>query len=83
MMKTVLFTKYQNWEYEREIRTWTDLEEEFFEFCEVLRLVEVIVGAECQLPNVEIERALGSQAGQVTMKRARAAYNGFQMVENA
>jgi hypothetical protein len=69
MVEKMLFTKYSNWEYEQEIRTWTDLEEEFFEFCEVLQLVEVIKGAESKLPTEEITRALGSLSDHVKEPR--------------
>jgi hypothetical protein len=82
MVKKMIFTKYCNWEYEHEIRTWTDLDEEFFDFCEMLQLVEVIVGAESTLPAGEITRALGSLADHVKVKKARAAYNAFQVVED-
>lgn len=78
----MIFTKYRNWEYEHEIRTWTDLEEEFFNFCGELRLVEVIIGAGCQASGREIERALGSMTGHVTLKKARAAHDRFGMVED-
>lgn len=54
MVKKTIFTKYRNWEYEHEIRTWTDLEEQFFNFCEVLQLAEVVIGAESKLPAGEI-----------------------------
>ena len=80
MVKKMILTKYRNWEYEHEIRTWTDLEEEFFNFCEVLQLVEVIIGAGSTLPAGEITRALGSTADQVTVKKARAAHDKFEMV---
>jgi Protein of unknown function (DUF2971) len=83
MVKKMIYTKFRHWEYEHEIRTWTDLEEEFFDFCEVLQLAEVIIGAESKLPRDEITRALGSLADHVSVKKARAAYNGFQIVEDA
>jgi hypothetical protein len=82
MVKKMILTKYRNWEYEHEIRTWTDLEEEFFNFCEVLQLVEVIIGAGSTLPAGEITRALGSMADHVTVKKARASHNKFEMVED-
>ena len=58
MVKKMMCTKYRNWEYEHEIRTWTDLEEEFFDFCETLRLAEVIIGAECQIPIGDVMHGL-------------------------
>lgn len=82
IVNKILFTKYHNWEYEHEIRTWTDLEEEFFNFCEMLQLVEVIVGAESPLSTREVTHALGSLADHVSVKKARAAHNGFQIIED-
>ena len=78
----VLCTKYRHWEYEKEIRTWTDLEEEFFDFCDMLQLAEVIVGAECKLPVGEVTRALGSLADRVVVKKARAAHDSFRIVQD-
>jgi len=82
MVMKMIFTKYDNWEYEHEIRTWTDLEEEFFNFCEVLQLAEIIVGAESKLSAREIAGALGSTPDHVTVKKARAAHDRFAMVED-
>jgi hypothetical protein len=78
----MIFTKYRNWEYEHEIRTWTDLEEEFFDFCAELKLVEVIIGAGSTVPRSEIERTLKSVADCVAVKKARAAHDRFEMVED-
>jgi hypothetical protein len=82
MAEKMIFTKYSNWAYEREIRTFTDLEEEFFNFCDMLRLVEVFIGAECKLTHKTIARALGPMANSVDIKKARPAYDIFQMVED-
>ena len=82
MAEKMIFTKYSNWEYEREIRTFTDLEEEFFNFCDMLRLVEVFIGAECKRTHKTIARALGPLANSVDIKKARPAYDTFQMVED-
>jgi hypothetical protein len=83
VVEKMIFTKYSNWEYEHEIRTWTDLEEEFFEFCDVLKLVEVFIGAESQLPRGEVTRALGSLAANVEVNKVRAANDAFQIVGEA
>ena len=82
IVNKMIFTKYRFWEYEREIRTWTDLEEEFFDFGEVLHLAEVIIGAECPLPTEEVKRALGSVGDSVNVKKARAAHSTFRIVED-
>jgi Protein of unknown function (DUF2971) len=81
MVEKMIFTKYHNWEYEHEIRTWTDLEEEFFDFCEMLQLVEVIIGANCSLSMAEVTRALGSMADHVNVKKAQPAHDSFRIVE--
>ena len=82
IVNKMIFTKYRHWEYEREIRPWTDLEEEFLISSEMLQLVEVIIGAECKLPTGEVTRALGSLADQVTVRKARAAHDAFQVLED-
>lgn len=78
----MIYTKYRNWRYEQEIRTWTDLDEEFFNFCDGLQLAEVIIGAECNLPITEITSALGSLADNVSVKKVRASHDAFQIVED-
>lgn len=52
------------------------------EFDEKLRLKEVIVGQRCTLSRAEIMEALGSLAGEVTVSKARAAYDKFEMVRD-
>ena len=47
-----------------------------------MRLVEVIMGASCTLKRADITRALGTLATAVTVIKARAAYDGFRMVED-
>jgi len=86
-VRTVLFTKFKHWEYENEIRVWGSLQNEenglnFVAFGESLRLTEVIIGQKCSLSKAEIVMALGSLAGEVKIKKARAAYNKFEMVED-
>ena len=73
--------------YEKEIRVWAPLQNKengicYLEFDSKLRLVEVIIGARCALLNSAITRALGSLVGQVRITKARAAYDGFEMVED-
>ena len=85
IVQTILFTKYKNWEYEKEIRVWARLEDEedglyFFDFDATVRLVEVIVGAKCKVPRNAIARALGPLASEVKIMKVRAAYNKFEMV---
>jgi hypothetical protein len=85
IVNKVLFTKYEHWAYEEEIRVWGPLQNEenglhFFEFDDKLKLVEVIIGAKSTVTERSIVRALGPSAG-IKIIRARAAYDGFKMVE--
>jgi len=82
------FTKFVDWEYEHEIRIWGRLSNEegglhFVEFGDdKIRLVEVIVGARCTLKGSDITRAFGTRFSDVKIRRVRAAYDKFEMVED-
>jgi hypothetical protein len=86
--RKVLFTKFINWAYEKEIRFFAPLQNEedglhFLKFDEKrLRLVEVIIGARCTLKRAAIISALGTLANKVKVIKARAAYDGFRMIED-
>jgi hypothetical protein len=85
--RKAIFTKFEHWLYEKEIRVWGPLENEdnglhFVPFGENMRLTDVIVGQRCQVPKVEILSALGPLVGEVKIIKARAAYNKFEMVED-
>jgi hypothetical protein len=87
LVRRILFTKFNDWHYEQEIRVWGPLQNEegglyFLEFDEKLRLKEVIVGQRCTLSRAKIMEALGSLAGEVTVSKARAAYDKFEMVRD-
>src|SRR5580692_9524403 len=87
IMRKFLLTKFAHWAYENEIRVWVLLQNEedghhYLEFDEKLRLVEVVIGARCTLSRTEITNALGSLESEVKIIRARAAYDGFRMVED-
>jgi hypothetical protein len=82
-----IFTKFEHWIYEEEIRVWGPLENEesglyFVPFGKDLQLAEVIVGQRCTVSKAEIVSALGSLAGKVKISRARAACDKFEMVED-
>jgi hypothetical protein len=80
IVEKMLSTKYSNWRYEHEIRTFTDLKEEFFNFCTMLSLVEVVIGPACTIPKNEIESVLGRLAGGVEVIETKAADDAFQIV---
>lgn len=83
----MLFTKYANWKYEREIRIWAELNERqgdlyFAEFGDELRLIKVIAGARCELSEREIVKALGALAKDVVLIKARAGFKQFEIVKD-
>jgi len=87
-LNAILSTKYENWQYEKEIRFWTRLDQKedghyFYEFGDDLELCEVILGARCTLPEREILRALGPLAKDVSIAKARAAFDKFEIVEQS
>ena len=83
------FTKFDDWEYEHEIRIWGLLKNEedglhFVEFNDdKIRLVEVIIGGRCTLKGTDITRAFGNRFSDVKIRKARAADDKFEMVEDA
>jgi hypothetical protein len=85
--RKALFTKFAHWIYEEEIRVWGHLGSEehglhFVPFKEDMRLTEVIMGQRSPLFKANVEKALGSLKTEVKIKRARAAYDKFEMVED-
>jgi len=82
-----LFTKYRNWQYEQEIRIMAPLGLAegglyFRDFDAALRLVKIIAGAQCTIPQTALRRALGNLANQTQVVKARAAFNSFKIVKN-
>jgi hypothetical protein len=85
--RAAIFTKFEHWAYEKELRVWSCLENEdnglnFVPFGKNMRLTEVIIGQNCPLSKAEIVIALGSLASEVKISKARAAYDKFEMVED-
>jgi hypothetical protein len=86
IVQRILFTKYQHWAYEQEIRVWAPLQNEenglhYLEFDDKLKLVEVIIGAKSTVTVNSIRRSLGAPAGQVKIIKARPARDRFEMVK--
>jgi hypothetical protein len=82
-----LYTKYENWAYEQEIRCWTRLDTSsqglyFIEFGPSLRLVEVIAGARCPLTKGQIFEAVKPLEKDVKLIKARAGFHRFEIVED-
>jgi len=82
-----LYTKYDNWAYEQEIRCWTTLDTPsqglyFMEFGPLLKLVEVIAGAGCVLTKSQILEAVKPLDNEIKLTKARAGFHRFEIVED-
>lgn len=80
-------TKYEHWEYEKEVRRIVRLDEArkragrwFWPFGNDLELKEVVAGARCTASKDEIEEALGTLARSVSLTKARLAFTKFEVV---
>lgn len=85
----LLFTKYVDWQYEREARIFTSLDEQDEDsglysanFNDQLVLREVIVGALSNITQSELKEVLGKAQECVTFTKARSAFNSFTVVNN-
>jgi Protein of unknown function (DUF2971) len=83
----MLFTKYDHWRYEEEIRLFQRLEERsgdyYFEnFSDEIYLREVIVGAGNQVSKGKILQALGEHHNGISILKARPAFDAFQIIED-
>ena len=84
----LLFTKYVDWKYEEEIRTFTNLNDidpekklYFADFGEDCALREVIVGPLSDVTEHTLREALGDMnLEHVTLIKARLAFNSFRVV---
>lgn len=84
----LLFTKYVDWKYEEEIRTFTNLKDidpetklYFADFGEDCALREVIVGPLSDVTEHTLREALGEMnLDQVALTKARLAFNSFRVV---
>lgn len=80
-----IYTKYENWKYEEEIRCCTTLEEKvdglyFMNFGESLKLVQVIAGARCELTETAIQDAV-KPLNDVEVIKARPGFQRFEIVK--
>lgn len=81
-----IFTKYNKWAYEQEIRCCVTLDEVvdglyFLGFGESLKLVQVIAGARCGLSRETIVEAVRPFSG-VPLIKARPGFRRFEIVED-
>jgi hypothetical protein len=83
----MLFTKYEHWRYEEEIRLWAALNQKsgdyyFHDFDGDFQLKEVIAGAGNRVSERKIVKALGTNANDVRILKTRLAFDAFRVVED-
>jgi hypothetical protein len=84
----LLFTKFVDWKYEEEVRTFVNLSDidpetklYFADFGDDCLLREVIIGPLCDVKATELREALGEpNSGEVVLTKARLAFNSFRVV---
>jgi len=84
----IIYTKFQHWHYEEEVRMLTTLRDlpklndlYFQPFSGVMTLREVIVGANNRsTKRADLKAALGNNYQDVSMFKARASFSRFEMV---
>lgn len=86
--KAMLFTKFSSWQYEQEVRAFSELKDKesdglyYADFSEMLRPTMVIAGARCTLSRSEIVNALGNLESTVELIKARAGFTKFEVVKD-
>ena len=81
----LLWTKYWDWKYEEEWRSWLQLDERehgyhFDSQPDMMQLREVIVGPLCATTESEVKAVLDSDANEVGIIKARLAFTTFRVV---
>lgn len=85
--EALLYTKYANWAYEKEVRCFAQLDKTsqssdglyFMDFATEMKLVEVIAGARCPVSERKIREAL-RPLEEVVLIKARAGFHRFEIV---
>ncbi|HXN72747.1 MAG TPA: DUF2971 domain-containing protein [Candidatus Acidoferrales bacterium] len=86
-MDRLLFTKFQDWQYEEEWRNWFRLDQRegdhyFYPFDGLVQLREVIVGPLCDTLRADIDERLTGYSDHIRTIKARLAFKTFQVVKN-
>lgn len=90
LFRRIATTKYEQWAYEKEWRIFKNLEfnpkeirpEFFYEsFTPEFELREVILGARCPRTGKEMQEKIFGATATITIKKARAAFGTFDIVE--
>ena len=82
-----LFTKFEDWRYEDEVRVFANLNESegglyFYDFDENIQLREVIVGVRCPVAKSVIDRALRGYPSSIRIIKAVLSPNSFELIED-
>ena len=87
--RRLLTTKYEEWEYEKEVRMIIKLNDAirekghyFLPFCHALRLRQVIIGARSSLFPKDIKSKISPQDRKVRTIKSRLAFRSFKVVKN-
>jgi hypothetical protein len=88
-LRALLYTKSQEWAYEREWRSMADLKAKdpttgfyYVEFGPQLQLREVILGARNEMPVGQMAKLVRNSRCPVQVLKARPAFQEFAMVRN-
>jgi hypothetical protein len=89
LINRLLLTKFSDWRYEEELRTFVQLDQldkeaglYFLDFSPNLTLMEVILGPRCELPVERIRTLLRNDLPQVKVLKARMGFREFRVVED-
>ncbi len=85
----LLYTKYRDWRYEHELRSWLELKDRdlasglyFYNLNEQIRLREIIVGPLCKVTKARILAALDGYETRVRIVKGRLAFKTFRVVQD-
>ncbi|MDD2367642.1 MAG: DUF2971 domain-containing protein [Desulfuromonadaceae bacterium] len=85
---TLITTKYEHWRYEDEVRMIVRLEDAqyvddhyFIQFCDGLKLREVITGPRCKLSQKQLLKVVAHEDRNVTTIKGRLAFSSFKVVQ--
>ena len=88
-MGELLFTKYRDWQYEEEWRSWIQIDERdpatglyFYNFDSCVRLREVVAGPLCDVPEAKFKDVLRGYGDKISVIKARLAFKTFRVVRN-
>lgn len=86
-VRALLYTKFEHWAYEEEVRTFVTLDHStiengsyFYAFDDTLALREVVLGPMCELPIERVRDLVHSLYDHVPVIKARLAFKWFDVV---